>query len=69
MFSWDVSGGIQRKWSSLGNTTLWGGYTNSQDGIGGFTNALKNPNRLAGFNPRTGIRVLPSQGRALATRR
>ena len=35
MFSWDVQLGVQRAFNRLGKTTLWGGYTNSQDGIGG----------------------------------
>ena len=44
MHSWDIAGGISREfvWNgvgpgSLGPTTIWGGYTNDQDGLGGFT--------------------------------
>ena len=37
MDSWDVSVGIQKEWWALGETTLWGGYTRSNDGIAGFT--------------------------------
>lgn len=33
--AWDVSGGIQKKWWDLGNSTLWGGYT-KVDGVVGF---------------------------------
>src|SRR5207244_2586556 len=34
-FAWDISGGIQRKWWDIGNTTLWGGYT-KVTGVVGF---------------------------------
>ena len=44
MHAWDIAGGISRKfvWNgvgpgSLGATTIWGGYTQDQDGLGGFT--------------------------------
>lgn len=44
MHAWDIAGGIGREfvWNgvgpgSLGVTTIWGGYTNDQDGLGGFT--------------------------------
>jgi predicted porin len=37
--AWDVSGGIQRKWWDLGNTTLWGGYSKVKGVVGlGLTN-------------------------------
>jgi Gram-negative porin len=39
MVSYDVAGGIQKGWFALGNTTLWGGYTNSRNGIGGVGGA------------------------------
>jgi predicted porin len=31
---WDVALGIQKKWWDIGNTTIWGGYTHTQDAIG-----------------------------------
>ena len=44
MHAWDIAGGISREfvWNgvgpgSLGATTIWGGYTQDQDGLGGFT--------------------------------
>ena len=55
MFSWDISGGIQKEWWDLGATTLWGGYTNSQDGIGGLTNPFNNPGRKSTANRIPGI--------------
>ena len=55
MFSWDISGGIQKEWWDLGATTLWGGYTNSQDGIGGLTNPFNNPGRKVTANRIPGI--------------
>ena len=35
MVGWDVEFGIQRPWTDLGRTTLFGGYTEGEDGIGG----------------------------------
>jgi predicted porin len=59
MFAWDISGGIQKKWWDLGNTTLWGGYTNSSDGIGGFVSPLfgANPGRSLRANSIPGIGI------------
>jgi hypothetical protein len=44
MHAWDIAGGISREfvWNgvgpgSLGATTIWGGFTKDQDGLGGFT--------------------------------
>jgi hypothetical protein len=37
MHAWDVAGGIHRKFFAPGATTIWGGYTQDNDGIGGFT--------------------------------
>ena len=44
MHNWDIAGGISREfvWNgvgpgSLGATTIWGGFTKDQDGLGGFT--------------------------------
>lgn len=36
MEAWDVQIGIQKQWWDLGNTTFWGGYTQADNGIGGF---------------------------------
>jgi predicted porin len=57
MFAWDISGGIQKKWWDIGNTTLWGGYTNAEDGIGGLINPLfgANPGRALRANSIPGI--------------
>ena len=59
MFAWDISGGIQKKWWDLGNATLWGGYTNSDDGIGGFVSPLfgANPGRSLRANSIPGIGI------------
>jgi hypothetical protein len=37
MHSWDVAGGISKAFFAPGATTIWGGYTQDQDGLGGFT--------------------------------
>ena len=37
MHAWDIAGGIHRKFFEPGATTMWGGYTQDQDGLGGFT--------------------------------
>ena len=37
MHAWDVAGGISKAFFSPGATTIWGGYTQDQDGLGGFT--------------------------------
>ena len=37
MHAWDLAGGIHRKFFEPGATTMWGGYTQDQDGLGGFT--------------------------------
>jgi predicted porin len=37
MHAWDIAGGIHRDFFAPGKTTIWGGYTVDQDGIGGFT--------------------------------
>jgi len=36
MEAWDVEIGIQKEFVALGDSTLWGGYTQADDGIGGF---------------------------------
>jgi hypothetical protein len=57
MFAWDISGGIQKSWFDAGKTTLWGGCTNSSDGIGGLINPLggANPGRSLRANSIPGI--------------
>jgi hypothetical protein len=57
MFAWDTSGGIQKSWFDAGKTTLWGGCTNSSDGIGGLINPLggANPGRSLRANSIPGI--------------
>jgi predicted porin len=37
MHAWDIAGGIHRKFFEPGPTTIWGGYTQDRDGLGGFT--------------------------------
>jgi len=37
MHAWDIAGGIHREFFEPGKTTIWGGYTNDKDGLGGFT--------------------------------
>jgi predicted porin len=37
MHAYDIAGGIHRDFWEPGKTTLWGGWTTDQDGIGGFT--------------------------------
>ena len=37
MHAWDIAGGIHRSFFAPGATTMWGGYTQDQDGLGGFT--------------------------------
>jgi hypothetical protein len=41
MNAWDVQVGIQREVIALGNTTFWGGFTNTEDGIGGACGATR----------------------------
>jgi predicted porin len=41
MTAWDLQIGIQRGFIPLGNTTFWGGYTNTEDGIGGACGATR----------------------------
>jgi hypothetical protein len=59
MHAWDIAGGIHRSWIDLGKTTIWGGYTQDLDGIGGFTRNSGDPSRavwdgkLDAFNPVT----------------
>jgi hypothetical protein len=36
MHSWDIAGGIYRDFFAPGKTTIWGGWTTDQDGLGGF---------------------------------
>jgi hypothetical protein len=36
MHAWDIAGGIHRNFFAPGKTTIWGGYTSDQDGLGGF---------------------------------
>src|SRR4029079_8471456 len=37
MHAWDFAGGLHRDFFAAGKTTIWGGYTWDEDGIGGFT--------------------------------
>jgi predicted porin len=37
MHAWDIAGGIHRDFFAPGATTIWGGFTQDQDGLGGFT--------------------------------
>ena len=37
MHAWDVAGGVSKNFFGPGATTMWGGYTKDQDGLGGFT--------------------------------
>ncbi|MGB3020526.1 MAG: hypothetical protein WBB50_00195 [Methyloceanibacter sp.] len=37
MHAWDLAGGIHKGWFAPGKTTIWGGYTEDRDGLGGFT--------------------------------
>ena len=59
MHAWDIAGGIHRSWIDLGKTTIWGGYTQYLDGLGGFTRNSGDPSRavwdgrLDAFNPLT----------------
>jgi len=41
MEAWDLQVGIQREVVALGNTSFWGGYTNTQDGIGSTCGASR----------------------------
>ena len=41
MNAWDAQIGIQRGFFPLGNTTFWGGYTNTEDGIAGACGATR----------------------------
>jgi predicted porin len=45
--AWDISGGIQKKWWDLGNTTIWGGYTHV-DGVIGI--GLTKPGGVGGLS-------------------
>ena len=45
MHAWDIAGGLHRSWIDLGKTTIWGGYTQDHDGIGGFTRNSGDPSR------------------------
>jgi predicted porin len=42
MNAWDLQVGIQREFIEVGKTTFWGGYTNTEDGIGGACGASRN---------------------------
>jgi hypothetical protein len=59
MHAWDIAGGIHRSMLDLGKTTMWGGYTENHDGLGGFTRNSGSPSRtvwdgkLDAFNPAT----------------
>jgi predicted porin len=59
MHAWDIAGGIHRSMLDLGKTTIWGGYTQDHDGLGGFTRNSGSPSRtiwdgkLDAFNPVT----------------
>ncbi len=35
--NWDIAGGLHRDFFAPGATTIWGGYTQANDGIGSFT--------------------------------
>ena len=71
MHDWDIAGGISRQfvWNGvgpglLGATTIWGGYTQAQDGLGGFTrttvsSSLSVRRRLLGVGRRSLRRCLP----------
>ena len=56
MHAWDIAGGIHRSWIAVGATTIWGGYTQDHDGLGGFTRNSGDPSRAvwdasSAFNP------------------
>ena len=43
MHAYDIAAGIHKDWFAPGKTTIWGGYTRDQDGIGGFTRSGGDP--------------------------
>jgi hypothetical protein len=45
MHAYDISGGLHKDWFEAGATTIWGGYTWDQDGLGGFTRNSGIPSR------------------------
>ncbi len=45
MHAYDISGGLHKEWFPAGPTTIWGGYTWDQDGLGGFTRSSGIPSR------------------------
>jgi hypothetical protein len=51
--AWDVQGGIFKQFFELGKTTFLGGYTNSQNGIGG----AGGPTRKLGPNSLPGVAI------------
>ncbi len=68
MKAWDIAGGLHRKFFDLGPTTIWGGYTMDEDGIGSFTSTVTSggtnfpvwtgriaPNRIPGIGFTTEI--------------
>ncbi len=40
MEAWDIAGGLHRDFFPVGATTIWGGYTQDEDGIGNFNSTV-----------------------------
>ncbi len=40
MHAYDIAGGLHRKFFDVGPTTIWGGYTVDEDGIGNFNSTV-----------------------------
>ena len=45
MHAYDIAAGIHKGWFAPGKTTIWGGYTRDEDGVGGFTRNAGDPSR------------------------
>ena len=45
--AWDIAGGLHRDFFALGKTTIWGGYTQVEDGLGFNATRSVSPGRIA----------------------
>jgi predicted porin len=68
MHAYDIAGGIHRKFFEPGATTIWGGWTTDQDGLGGFTrttvsaSAAGTENSYSVWNGRVAANRIPGIG-------
>ncbi len=68
MHAWDIAGGLHRSFFDAGKTTIWGGYTQDNDGLGGFSRTTVSaavagtPNNYSVWNGRIAANRIPGIG-------